>query len=110
MALLLVIGGCGCWVIYQHWMRLDREKSAWRDSFWNWVVRGFCFPVIIWSLANIGFGDRFPPLVPSLADAQNSKLPWLNLWLGVSLAGAILILTYWVAVTCLWMIGVMSRQ
>ncbi len=107
---MLVIGGCGAWCAHQHWMRLDKERSAWRKSFWSWAARGYGFPLFIWSLANFGFGRRFPPLTPLLADAQSSHQPWFASWLAVCLAGSILILTYWGAVTYLWILAVMVRQ
>src|SRR5262245_53799864 len=99
MFLLLAIAGCGAWCAHQHWMRLDKEKSVWRQSFWSWVVRGFAFPLLVWTVANFGFGDRFPALVPRLVDAKASHQPWVGPWLGVSFAGGILILTFWGAIT-----------
>lgn len=110
MFLLLAIAGCGGWCAHQHWMRLDKEKSLWRESFWSWGLRGFAFPFFVWALANFGFGDRFPALVPKLADAQAAKQAWFGTWMGVCFAGAILILTYWVAVTYCWILSVMFRQ
>ncbi len=91
-------------------MRLDMERSVWRNSFWSWALRGFGFPLITWALVNFGFGNRFPALVPRIADAQAARAPWIGAWGGVCLAGGILILTYWVAVSYLWMLGVMFRQ
>src|SRR5438552_2562052 len=110
MFLLLAIAGCGAWCAHQHWMRLDKEQSLWRESFWNWALRGFAFPSILWALANFGFGNRFPALVPRLADAQASRQPWVGAWVGVCFAGAILILTYWVAVSYCWILRVMFHQ
>src|ERR1051326_2940798 len=107
MFLLLVIGGCGAWCAHQHWMRLDREKSFWRESFWNWVWRGFAFPLFVWCTGNFGFGDRFPALVPRLAEAQAAGRPWFGIWVGVCLAGAILIMTWWSAVTYAWIVTLM---
>lgn len=110
MFILLTIGACGAWCAHQHWMRLAQEGSIWRHSFWWWVLRGFAFPAAVWALANFGFGDRFPPLVPLLADAQAAKQPWVGRWINVSLAGGILVLTFWAAVSYLWILGRMFGQ
>ncbi len=110
MFLLLVIAGCGAWCAHQHWMRLDKEESWWRQSFWGWAARGFAFPLFIWALANFGLGRRFPSLTPRLADAQAAHQAWFASWVGVCFAGAILILGYWCAVTYSWLLAVMYRQ
>jgi hypothetical protein len=110
MFLLFAIAGCGAWCAHQHWMRLDKENSFWQQSFWPWAIRGFAFPVLIWSAVNFGWGDRFPPLVPNLADAQVSRQPWFGLWVGVCFSGLILVLTHWVAVSYVWILGTMASQ
>lgn len=91
-------------------MRLDKESSLWRESFWNWVLRGFAFPLVIWVLANFGFGDRFPALVPKLAEVKAAHQAWVGAWIGVCVAGAILVLTFWSAVTYAWILRVMFAQ
>lgn len=110
MLLLLGMSGFGAWCAYQHWMRLDNEESVWRGSFWSWAGRGFGFPFFIWAVANFGFGDRFPALVPRLAEAKATHEPWVAGWFAVCIAGGVLILSYWVAVTYGWILAAMFRQ
>jgi hypothetical protein len=91
-------------------MRLDLEKSAWRQQFWPWLIRGALFPCFVWAVANVGLGRFFPPLLPAIADAQDAKAPWAALWMAGCLYGWILILSWWCAVTYCWMLFVMGRQ
>jgi hypothetical protein len=110
MFLLLVIAVSGAWCAHQHWLRLDKEESVWRRSFWSWALRGCAFPALVWTVTNFGFGDRFPPLVPSLAEAQAANQPWVGRWVGVAFAGGIIILSYWAGVSYLWILSVMYGQ
>jgi hypothetical protein len=110
MFLLLTIAGCGAWCAHQHWMRLGKEKSIWRESFWSWALRGVAFPLFIWAVVNFGFGRRFPALVPTLAEAKAAHQAWFGRWLAVCFSGGILIVTYWCAVSYFWIATTMFRQ
>src|SRR4051794_31490307 len=109
MVLVMLIAAVGGWCAHQHWARLDQQEG-WRRHFWSWAIRGAAFPVVAWALVNLGFGDRFPALVPKLADAQAHREPWFALWVAASLYGTILVLSWWAAVTYVWILILMGRQ
>src|SRR5688572_22692552 len=103
MVLLVLTAGLAAWCAHGYWARLGDEP--WRTRYWAWLLQGLVFPIFIWSLFNIGFGERFPPIVPQIADAQNAKEPWLNLWVGWSLVGVVFVMIHWTALTYLWLLG-----
>jgi hypothetical protein len=109
MFLMIVIGAAGAWCAHQHWMRLDSAESPWRKEFWNWAFKGAAFPLLVWAIANIGWGDRFPPLIPALAEAQMAKRPWFGLWMGANVFGVAMVLSWWAGVTYLWILAKMAR-
>ncbi len=104
MLVLALMAGVASWCSHRYWMRLGADNSEWRDRYWVWVLQGFVFPWVLWCIFNIGWGDKLPPLVPQIIDAQQTRQPWLGLWIGWGFAGAILIGFYWTAVTYLWLV------
>jgi hypothetical protein len=102
MVLLVLIAGLAGWYSHQYWMRLG--DAQWTARYSPWLLRGLVFPILVWSVANIGFGDRFPALVPQIVDAQMAKQPWFGLWFGWLLVGVILVGMYWSAVTYVWLL------
>ena len=104
MVVLALMAGIAGWYSHRYWMRLGYEKSQWRKRYWPWVVQGFVFPWLLWCVFNIGWGDKLPPLVPQIIDAQQTRQPWFGLWIGWALTGAMLIGFYWTAVTYAWLL------
>lgn len=101
LALSAVVAG---WCSHRYWMRLGGEKSGWRSRYWPWLAQGLILPSLLWSIFNLGWGENLPPLVPQIIDAQQLRGPWLGLWLAWSLAGALIVVFYWTALTYIWLL------
>jgi hypothetical protein len=108
MSFLVLMAAVSAWCARRYWLRLGDDQ--WEKRFGTWLVQGFIFPVLVWSVANIGFGDLFPPLVPEIVDAQQAKQPWFWLWGVWTLIGAILVGIHWTAMTYIWLLGRIVRQ
>jgi hypothetical protein len=102
LAVTAIIAG---WCSHRYWMRIADTEKDWGKRFWPWTLQGFLFPWLIFCLFNIGWGSGFPPLVPQILEAQRSNSPWFWLWVIWSLAGALLIVFYWAAVTYCWLLA-----
>lgn len=77
---------------------------------WPWFAKGFALPVGLWTLMNVGLSFQFQPFMPSVQYAQNSGTAWFLTFLGVAGAGALLIASYWAAVTVGWLLFRASRK
>ncbi|MGZ8899578.1 MAG: hypothetical protein ACXW3Z_05735 [Limisphaerales bacterium] len=102
LAITAIIAG---WCSHHYWMRIDDRDASWAKRFWQWVIQGFLFPWLIFCLFNIGWGTRFPPLVPQILEAQRANAPWFWIWVMWSMVGAFLIVFYWGAVTYCWLLA-----
>lgn len=103
MLLLVLIAGLAGWCLRDYWLRLG--EAPWPDRFWPWLLQGFAFPLVVWSVVNLGFGDRFPALVPQIADAQKAAQPWFELWVLWVFIGVFLICIHWLSLSYLWLLG-----
>src|SRR5688500_7491578 len=101
LAVSAVVAG---WCSHRYWMRLGNGDPDWARRFWPWLLQGLVFPILVFALFNIGWGSRLPPLVPQVLDAQRNGSPWFWPWLMWSLAGGLLVVFYWAAITYLWLI------
>ena len=101
LAVSAVVAG---WCSHRYWMRLGNGDPDWARRFWPWLLQGLVFPFLVFALFNIGWGSRLPPLVPQVLDAQRNGSPWFWPWLMWSLAGGLLVVFYWAAITYLWLI------
>lgn len=99
---LLIILALAGWQAWPYWARLGDD--SWKARFSPWIIQGFVFPATVWSAVNLGFGDRFPALVPQIVEAQMASQPWLGIWAAYSLGGALTIGAHWLSITYAWMV------
>ena len=102
LALTAVFAG---WCSHRYWTRIAGPDKEWNKRFWPWALQGLLFPWLIFCIFNIGWGSRIPPLVPQILEAQRNSNPWFWLWVMWGLAGALLIIFYWAAVTYCWLLA-----
>lgn len=77
---------------------------------WPWLVKGLLTPVLMWIVMNIGFSFQFHAFMPSIQKAQNANEPWGTIFLQVVAGGALLITSFWAALTIIWWLLRAYRQ
>jgi hypothetical protein len=102
MVLLVLSAGVAGLLAHGYWARLG--DARWQRRFWSWFWQGLVFPVLAWGVANVGFGERFPALVPQIVDARAGNQPWFGLWFGWFVVGCIFIGIHWTSVTYVWLV------
>lgn len=103
LVLVVVIVGAVAWAAG----RLSPDQEDDDSTFvldWTWLTRGYVVPVLIWFLMNVGISFHLQPFMPEIQAAKYSGGNWITPLLWVTVKGAILICTFWGAVTLTWLL------
>jgi hypothetical protein len=93
----------GPWILT---LRLTPEEKRPRVNRWliSWCSKGVGVPLLVWALMNIGLSWSLQPFMPQVQAARNSGTGWFQEFLGVFDAGALIVGSYWGAVTMAWVL------
>lgn len=99
------------------------SRRGMRNWLITWFIKGAAIPLVVWTIFNTGVFDNLPDFVssrmmqrmsfpsaglpPNIAAAINSGVHW-NARLALLIAGLIVILTYWMALTSGWLLAMLS--
>lgn len=83
----------------------ETEQPEIQRRLIRWSVKGLAIPFLLWILMNLHLSWRFQPFMPQVQAARNSGGAWFPDFLEVLGYGALMIGSYWTAVTLGWFLA-----
>lgn len=110
---MLLVGGCTV-AAFRYWEELTADGDPmWLRKLVFWTLKGIAAPTVLWMFFNLGVFTRLPALSPGLPQMQAASGNWLGAYLLLTVVAAFVILSFWTAVTFVWMtatIGIQTSQ
>ncbi len=110
---MLLVGGCTV-AAFHYWEELTADGDPeWLRKLVFWTLKGIVAPTVLWMFFNLGVFTRLPALWPGLPQIQAASGNWLGTYLLLTVTAALVILSFWTAVTFVWMaatIGIQTSQ
>jgi len=95
-----LIVGVAIWAMFRL-APIDQQREV-IIAEWPWFAKGLVAPFLLWVVMNVGFSFHFHAFMPSIQKAQNANDPWFAIFLQVVAGGALVISSFWAALTIIW--------